>query len=227
VPTRRPFLGLLGVVLSAGSIGCTNPSPPPSASGLSTVTAGASASESAAADLIPEPGRPFDAQAILVAMRESRRPGGVPAELQTDEIAAAVADRVWTFDGEPWRDLVIGGSCGPETCTLEVAGRTEGALGEDLYVFSVTPSTEIVDLVSADLLGVPEDLLDDLDATARAGVEEPLEGLSLLGVRWLPPPAAGQYVLAYRPGGEEGSCGMDVVLDAAVGAITSANEVNC
>jgi hypothetical protein len=184
-------------------------------------------SASAAVDLVPDPGRPFDADDILLAMRESRRPGGVPPQLQTNEIAGAVAEQVWTFDGEPWSDLVIGGSCGPETCTLEVAGQPEGAVGEDLYVFSVIPSTATVDLVSADLLGVPEDLFSDLDATARAGVDEPLEGLSLLSARWLPPPDAGQYALAYRPGGEEGSCGLDVVLDAGSGTVVSDDEVNC
>jgi hypothetical protein len=208
---------------------CTDFTPMPTTTPTqgADATPAASASPSATPDLVPEPGRPFDAADVLVAMRESRRPGGVPAELQTDEIADAVAEQVWTFDGEPWTDLVIGGSCGPETCTLEVAGRPDGALGEDLYVFSVTPSTRTVVLVSADLLGVPENLLDDLDATARAGVDQPLEGLSLLGVRWLPPPDAGQYALAYRPGGEEGSCGLDVVLDAASETVVSADEVNC
>ncbi|HEX7197446.1 MAG TPA: hypothetical protein VF364_11515, partial [Candidatus Limnocylindria bacterium] len=51
---------------------------------------------------LPEAGRPFDAEAILAAMRDSRRPGGVPDEMQTDAIAAAVADAIWTIDGEPW-----------------------------------------------------------------------------------------------------------------------------
>ena len=160
-------------------------------------------------------------------MRESRRPGGVPDELETDAIAAAVAEHVFTFDGEPWPAIVIGGSCGPETCTLEVAGTPDGALGEDLYTFSVTPSTGQTELVSADLRGFPEGKLGDLDLIVRRSLDDPGSVVELLSASWLPPPDDGHFVLAYRSGGEEGSCMLNVTLDAVREQVISQEATDC
>ena len=138
----------------------------------------------------------------------------MPDELETDAITAAVAEQFWTYDGTVWPELVMGGSCGPATCTLEAAGTPPAALGEDLYVFTVTPGDARVELAEATLRGLPADLLPALDAAAQETGAAQLEGMSLLSARWLPPPDEGRFVLAYRSGGEEGSCSLDVTLDA-------------
>ena len=165
-----------------------------------------------------QPGRPFEAAEILDAMRESRRPDGVPEALQTDAVAAALAERIWTIDGRPWTSVVAGGSCGAEACTLELSGAGAGAeaAGEDVWVFDIDPSDGSVSLASADLHAVPSTLAASLDELARATDEEGLlDALIVTSVRWLPPPDDGRFVLAYRSGEEEGSCMRDVTVDAA------------
>ena len=165
--------------------------------------------------VLPTPGRPYDAGDVLVAMRESRRPGGVPGELEQEAIAAAVAAELWTFDGEAWPEIVAGGSCGAETCTLELAGTPDGAVGEDLYLFEVRVATATLEGVFPALRGFPEPLLAELDAWARGHwPDQPLPGVLASG-RWLPPPEPGRFVLSYRAGGEEGSPAVDAVLDLA------------
>jgi hypothetical protein len=177
---------------------------------------------------MPEPGRPFDAATLLRAMRDSRRPGGVPDELETDAIASALAKAIWTFGGGAWPTVAAGGSCGPDTCTLEISGADEGAQGDDLWVFAVTPSTGAVQLQSTDLRSLPMDLVARLDELTRSLVPPAiLDGLILTNVRWLPPPDDGQFVVSYRSGGEEGSCGADVTIDAAVPEVVSGSTSDC
>ena len=177
---------------------------------------------------LPQPGRPFDTATLLDAMRTSRRPGGVPDQLETDRIAGAVADAIWTYGGEPWTTMAIGGSCGTETCTLEVAGTRPNSVGEDLWVFEIVPATASVTVASADLSALPTDVIGPLDDLAsmlfRPGR---LDGLALASARWLPPPVGGQFVLSYRSGGEEGSCGADVTIDAVVPEILADRLIDC
>ncbi len=172
---------------------------------------------------LPQPGRPYDAAAVLEAMRTSRRPGGVPDEVETPPIAAAIAERIWTFDGSPWPSLTAGGSCGPDRCTIELAGTPAGALGEDLYVFSVLPATGKVEVLDASLRGLPTALLPELDEAARAVTVEDLGDLVLGSARWLPPPDEGTFLLAYRSGGEEGAPAVDVLLDVDEGTAAPLN----
>lgn len=162
-------------------------------------------------------------------MGTSRRPGGVPDELQTEAIATAVAQAIWAFDAsDPWQQLVASGSCGQQTCSLEVSGAPDGAVGEDLYVFEVTPSTAAVELVSSNLRGFPQALLPRLDALAHSILGSGnLDGLALASARWLPPPDEGQFVLSYRSGGEEGSCGMDLAIHAPSAHITADASYDC
>ena len=71
----------------------------------------------------------FDAATLLGAMRDSRRPGGVPDQLETELIAATLAETLWTFGGKPWTTWPSAGSCGAQTCTLEVCRCPPGAPG--------------------------------------------------------------------------------------------------
>jgi hypothetical protein len=225
---------LLGAVLAlAVASGCApTVSPEPSASPASS-TSGQTAAESeipttAAASpsrtsaVAVDPGHPYDGSAILAAMRSSQRPGGVPDQLETEAIAAEVAERVWTFTGDPWAVMSIGGSCGPSTCTLEVGGTPAVAVGEDLYVMEVTPASGSVEVVEASLRGLTQDVVDRIDRAARAAWRgNELEGLVLASAGWSAPPDEAAFELSYRSGGEEGSPGMDVIFDVESGIAAS------
>jgi hypothetical protein len=177
---------------------------------------------------LSEPGRPLDAATLLAAMRDSRRPGGVPDQMETDAIAGSLANAIWTFDGGPWTTMAAGGSCGAESCTLEIAGSRTGIPGEDLWVFAVVPATGSVAVVSAELRSLPDDLLTRLDELTRKIVQAGnLDGMLLTSVRWLAPPETDRFVLSYRTGGEEGSCRVDYTLDAGHATIVSEQAANC
>lgn len=228
----RLLAAATALVLSA----CVTSVPSPSASPAASVappptpshpTSDPSPSPSAGLAL-PEPGRPFDADDLLQAMRDSRRPGGVPAELQDAGIAAALAERLWTFDGEPWDTVVAGGACDGSSCSLELSGSTATAAGEDVWIFAIDASTGAVELVNADLHSLPAETADALDRTARALDEDDLlEELLTTAVRWLPPPAEDRFRIAYRSGNEEESCAVDLELDAAAGRITELVPTGC
>lgn len=177
---------------------------------------------------IPEPGRPFDAATILEAMRESRRPGGVPDQLETDAIAAELAQRLWTIDGEPWTTMSIGASCGPVRCTLDVSGSRQSSLGDDLYAFEIIPAAGEVAPISTDLRSLPPDVGAVLDRMAREA--EPRigpAGLVLASVRWLPPPDHESFQLSYRSGNEEGFCELELALDVASGEAETLSDSGC
>jgi hypothetical protein len=230
--------GLIPSILALVLAGCAGPASPsisvPASSAsvsASPVTKPASAStapeasptSTASADTQPSMGRPYDAAAILAAMQESRRPGGVPQDIQTASIAEQLAASIWTYDGEPWPMLTASGSCGPSDCTLDLSGTPAGATGEDLYTFSVTPGEEMVELLVADLHGYPKQLDSMLDGIVRDGLaEDRLSGLALVAGRWLPPPRDGQFILGYRSGGEEGSPALDVTVDLPTGRVLDA-----
>ena len=176
---------------------------------------------------LPQVGKPFDAADILAAMRESRRPGGVPDELQTDAIAAAVAEAIRTIDGAPWRTMAVGGSCGPEHCTLELSGSHPDGLGEDVWSFDVVPASETVTVVGTSLGSVRRGLADRADVIARGAEATMLDGLVLASATWMLPPDDGRLLLAYRSGNEEGSCRRDVTVDLRTGEIEAGPGVDC
>jgi hypothetical protein len=209
---RHHPTALLLLTLALGA--CASPAPTTSIS-AATATATPSAGQPGATPTAaePVPARPYDGAAVLQAMRNSRRPGGVPDQLQTEQIAAAVANQLWTWDGEPWPELVIGGSCGSSTCSLEVAGTPPDAAGADLYVLSVDPATATVSVDSSDLHGYPAQVDGQLKAIATQMAASAIRGLRFASAQWIPT-APGRYLLAYRSGGEEGSPGVDLLIDA-------------
>ncbi|MEO8247548.1 MAG: hypothetical protein ABI622_10565 [Chloroflexota bacterium] len=193
------------VALAGMTAACPGPDPPPSTS---------------PAIPLPTTGRPYDAQQVLAAMRESRRPGGVPDQLETGSVAAELATAIWTYDGRPYPSLMVSGSCGPERCALEVSGAPAGAAGADLYAFNVVPATGAVELLAADLHGYPGGVDTILDRVARDALQpEMLNGLGLTAATWLLPPRIGFFRAAYRSGGEEGSPGLDVLIDLTLGTV--------
>ena len=193
---------------------CSSPGPSPDASDEALA--------------IPEPGRPFDSATILEAMRGSRRPGGVPDQLETDPIAAAIAQRLWTIDGEPWTTMSIGASCGPVRCTLDVSGSRAGSLGDDLYGFEIIPAGDEVAPISTDLRSLPPDVGAVLDRMAReAEARIGRDGLILASIRWLPPPDHESFHLSYRSGNEEGFCELELDLDVTSGETETLSANGC
>lgn len=181
----------------------------------------------APAVVLPEPGRPWDAEDLLADMAASSRPDGVPAELQTVAVADALAEVIWTVDGRAWDTFAIGGFCGTTSCTLELAGTHLGRAGEDLWVLDIVPETAAVAVTEATLRSLPVDLVERLDALARELVEVPADA-ALATARWLPPPAEpGHFRLSYRSGGEEGSCAVDLTLDAPSATVVEQTSTDC
>ena len=212
---------LLAAVAALALAGCGAAPPPTSSPGPPDPSPSAPIA-------LPDPGRPYDANDLLEAMRDSRRPGGVPTKLQDAGIAAELAERLWTFDGQPWQAIAAGGSCGPSTCALELSGGTGAADGEDVWVFAIDPASGAVEITSAALHAIPDATAASLDRWARALDEGGLlDGLLFTAVRWLPPPAEDRFQLAYRSGDEEGSCSVDLELDVAAGRIIEVAPSGC
>jgi len=215
--------GLTALLVFAAA--CTNPDP----SVVATDRPSATPIESPSAEpsARAEPGRPYDAARILDAMRSSPRPDGVATQLQTETIAAALADAIWTFDGTEWDTLVIEGTCAA-TCTVEVAGSRAGTAGEDLWVFSVDPEGGDVTVETASLSAVPHEVAVTLDDLARrVATPSALDEMRVTNVAWLPPPDGDRFVLSYRSGGEEGSCAAEVTVDAGAGELVDEQYTNC
>jgi hypothetical protein len=233
---RRTSLALAALVVTA-TAACSSetrisasPTPTPTAtlSPLATPTPTPSPAPGPSGIELPAVGRPFDAATILTAMRESRRPGGVPDQLETDAIAAAVAAAISTFDGLPWTTMAASGSCGSQSCTLEIAGTRPDGHGDDVWTFDVRPADETVAVASAELRGLPNQLVPALDTLARSLLPPAtLDGLLLTSATWLPPPDGGQFVLSYRGDGEEGSCGLDLRLDAVTPGVVGDASRTC
>lgn len=233
---RGSVLALVAVAL--GGCTATPPvdSPTPTHSAVRTVAATVTPSPTATSTphatpaptgAIPPPttARPYEAADVLSAMRGSRRPGGVPDQLETTGIATQVAATVWTWQGGPYPALVVGGSCGPASCTLEVSGAPPGAAGADLYAFSVALPSGTVELAASDLHGYPSGLDALIDATVRDRLgPDALDGLALSGATWQLPPRVGWFWVAYRSGGEEGSPGLDVLVNLASGEVVETRE---
>jgi hypothetical protein len=165
---------------------------------------------------------------MLAAMRGSRRPGGVPDDLESEAVTRGIASAIWTFDGQAYDDMSVAGVCGADRCTLEVVGVRDDSTGEDLWVFNVDMEKETVTVTSAELGATPEGLVAELDSLARrlapAGT---LDDLVLASARWSPPPDDAAFLLAYRSGNEEESCAIDLVLDAALGNISDVQATGC
>jgi len=211
----------------ASLAGCVTTAPAPSGQSASDGSSGEGSTPSASSGF-PPAGRPYTADDILAALRDSQRPGGVPDEVETDAVAAAIADAIWTFDAQPWSAVSAGGSCGPTTCTVELVGTREGSDGEDLWSFDVNPAGGSVALAQRELGAVPNEVRDDLDALARSLAQGgELDDLVLASVTWLAPPDETAFSLAYRSGNEEGSCAVDIVLDPVARRVLETQATDC
>ena len=114
-----------------------------------------------------EPGRPYDAAAVLAAMRDSRRPGGV-ADSSADRADCGRRGRPAVDLGRIGLDrLAMGGGCGADACRLEVTGSAEDPPGATPTPSRSSRPAARSQLTTADLHGYPATL------EAEAGRDRP------------------------------------------------------
>lgn len=153
------------------------------------------------------PGQPYAAGDIQPFLE--RAPIGFPDELRTPFVAAAVADRVWSYDGRPYRDVLFGGSCESEICEFSVTGLPTFAPthdASDTWFLRLDRRTGLISTHGApSLKGFPPELVPELDSLARSlDVDGRLTDLALLGAQWSIPPPGDAFQLRYGKGLEEG-----------------------
>lgn len=228
----RRVSALPGILLSAAVAlaGCATapPTRPPASDGPPGPSSPPSAGGSGETGPLSQPGQPYTGEALLEAMRSSRRPGGVAPELQTAPVADALAELLWSVDGAPPDDMALSGTCGDTSCTLELVAVRDDADGEDIWRFSVDPETGAVTVVDAELGAVPGPVREALDRAAREGAPSALlDELFLASARWSPPPSAGVFELRYRSGDEEESCMVDLAFDVETRRVVDVAETGC
>lgn len=188
----------------------TQPPPTPTISPIATV-----------AD--SKPGQPYVSTGVDEAFANS--PAGFPAALRTEQIASAVADAIWTFDGRPYRDMFVDGSCddGGRRCDLTITGLPVYAPdrdASDTWFWSVNTGSGLLTSTGTDLRGLPADLVAEADALARRLDNGGQIGdRDLLGATWLPP--EGHVALRYGHGLEEGDPTITMVVDPAGDRVVS------
>ncbi|HEX2756204.1 MAG TPA: hypothetical protein VHM48_12105 [Candidatus Limnocylindrales bacterium] len=152
------------------------------------------------------PGKPYTADDILAILRAA--PAGDPAEMRTPQIAAAIADRVWTFDGRPYQRLLVGGRCDGGMCEISAEGMPAFGATDDLaddWFWRMDLRTGLVsDNGEPRLRGFPPELVPELDALARSlDTDGTFSALPLIRVEWTVPPPVGAFVLRYGTGTQE------------------------
>lgn len=170
------------------------------------------------------PARPYTADAMLVYLKAA--PPGFPSELRRREVAEALADRVSTYDGRPFRNVSFGGSCENEQCEFTLTGLPDFAPtmdDVDIWMFRKDLRTGVLSEAGRPVLrGLPPGLSEDLDRRVRTlETSGRLQGLELLGAEWLTSPAEGGYLLRYGRGLEELDPVWLVSIDASKNSIVS------
>jgi hypothetical protein len=206
-PVRRRAILMAMVGVLGAACGSIVNSPPPTPKAPYTL-APPTPPISAVATVAPtEPGQPYVAEDLASYINAA--PVGFPTALRTPAVAEALADRIWTFDGQPYRDLWLAGSCENGACEFSATGVPAFARSADVvdaYFLKVNLGSGLFsDGGRPSLKGLPSELVPRLDAIARAhDAAALLADEALLGATWEIPPPAGTFLLRYGRGLEEG-----------------------
>jgi len=178
-------------------------------------------------------GRPYSPEMIAAELQDVQF--GLAPELQSPFIAAALADRIWTYDGRPYREMWFSGSCdeaGAGRCELSVQGLPDYAPtreSEDYYHFEVDLRSGAVRLAALPGgKGFPAELIPEIDGLVRSlDTEGRLEGLTLSYVLWAFPPPDDAFIVRYETGDLEGDRWIHVTVDRANQRILSMEQQVC
>jgi len=178
-------------------------------------------------------GRPYTPEMIAAELQDVQY--GLAAELRSPFIAASLADRIWTYDGRPYRELSFSGSCdeaGVGRCELTVQGLPDYAPtreSEDYYHFDVDLRSGAVTLAALPGgKGFPAELIPEIDALARSlDTEGLLRDLSLSYVFWAFPPPDDAFIVRYETGDLEGDRWIHMTIARANPRILSMNQEIC
>jgi len=154
-------------------------------------------------------GRPYDGAAVLALMRAQGLPAIDPALLD-EGVAAAVADNLWTYDGQPYRRLIFEGRCEGAGCALGVTGLptfASDATFADAYRWMIEPGAAALRTEGGwpSLSGYPHELDPELEAEARALAGGDLDDLQLSSIRWLPDAEDRLFELQFDDGLDQAS----------------------
>jgi hypothetical protein len=151
------------------------------------------------------PGQPYTAADIEPMLAAA--PVGVAAQIRMPQVAAAIADRIWTFDGRPYQEVAIGGSCENQGCEIIVQGVPAYASTrdiQDIWLLGLDLRTGVFADNSPSLGGFPTELVPELDTLARSlDRDGTFAALPLIRTEWAIPPPAGVFVLRYGTGTQE------------------------
>ncbi len=227
----RPVLAALGLGLLVGCSGISGvPTPGPTAKAPYT-QAPPTPTISPIATVAPTGhGRPYSPDMIAAALA-STPSTRLPDLLKSEFIAAAFADRVWTYDGQPYREMLFGGSCSDDgsRCEASMQGLPAYApdrTASDHYWFSVDfRSGPIAKDDGHVLRGFPTEAASGIDDLARSLVPaERLAGTRLVFVGWELPPPENAFVMIYRFGDLEGSRVTTVTIDLDTKTVLSIQD---
>ena len=171
-------------------------------------------SPSPAADL---PGRPYDGATLLALMRAQRQPA-LDASLVREDVANAMAQQVWTYDGMPYQATLFEAACEGPTCTVGLTGLPAFATDPtfaDTYRWVLDPGSAALQPEGAwpSLSGYPHELDAELAAEAqRLDTDGRLDGLQLSSARWVSDAGRRTFQLQFDDGLDPAS-GVSVLLN--------------
>jgi len=156
----------------------------------------------------------------------------LPEALRSADLIEALASRIWTFDGQPYLQATLTGSCddGNARCDLQVKGLPAFAADRDAadrYTFTFDVRTRVLsDAGEPSLRGLPPGRTAELDAAVRRAVPDRVRDLALLATQWALPPPADAYLLRYGTGDEEGDPQLIVRFDRDAGRVLSVEDAS-
>ena len=213
-----PITDVLGTPETTPKAPYTNPPPTPTLSPIATVAPTGH-------------GRPYTPEMMVAELMDV--PYNFPRELQTDFVAAALADQIWTYDGRPYRELNLVGDCyGSPRCDLRVIGLPAFASTRDQsdsHSFSIELPTRVVTRsYSGGLRGYPPELGPEVEALARSlDTAGRYADLPLRRVLWALPPPGDAYLVQFQRGSLEDAIVRCVALDRAQRQILWISEDPC
>jgi len=169
-------------------------------------------------------GTPYTADDLWAVMCTER--WGLAAQARQPWIAAALAPRIWTYDGQPYQELSVGARCesGDRQCDLQVEGTPGYAPDRDAsdeYIFEVLFETRTIEDVDVGLGGFPHERVPEIDRAVRALIGDQIGDRQFQGLSWLLQPPDDGFRLRYGHGDTEGEQALLVEYDRATNRVLS------